>query len=165
LPPRKPGKAPKRPVKPSTKRPKKPALTGKARKPVTIGGVQLPRKRWGKRDLGEAGYTNGRLRAKLIAEIKELRKQLAAAQAKPTKPTKPAKGKKPGKGKKPPRKSRQQRGFDLLEKLIDQGAHPREQDDASGEEFYKLIAEMTKMSEHDAYATLMGSPPDVGVAA
>jgi hypothetical protein len=96
------------------------------------------------------------LRAKLIAEIKSLRAQLAAATGKPK--TKPAKGKKP-------RKSRQQRGFDLLEKLIDEGAHPRETSDETGDEYYKLIAEMTKMSEHDAYSTLMGSPPDVGVAA
>jgi hypothetical protein len=167
VPPRKPGKAPKKPVKTSTKRPKTPAkpLTGKARKPpkpVAIGGVKLPRKRWGKRDLGEKGYTNGRLRAKLVAEIKALKQQLKAAQA----AKKPAK-KKPGKKAPPkkPKKSRQERGFELLERLVEDGIHPREIDPKTGEEYFKVVSGMTKMSEHDAYATLMGSPPDVGVAA
>lgn len=148
VPPKKTGKTPKKPRKTSTKGARKPL------KPVVIGGVQLPRKHWGARKLEEQGYTNGRLRKKLVAEIEALKDQLAIERAKNRK-------KKPTKAT----KTREQRGFDKLKKAIEEGTHPRAQDPKTGEEFYILIARLTQMSEREAFATLMGSPPDVGIAA
>lgn len=151
MPPRKPGKTPKKPVKASTKRPKKPGL-----KPVVIGDVSLTRKSRKPGRLTDR-YSNGRLRKAVLEEAKALRAFLAAERGKARRAGVPV--------KKKPRKSKQDAGFAKLEDAITEGVHPEDTEEKSGQEYYVLIAKLTQMAEREIYSTLMGSPPDVGIAA
>lgn len=54
---------------------------------------------------------------------------------------------------------------EVLNEIARSRSGPEDLDFETGLEFYKLISQISGYTEHDAYSTILGYPPDEGILA